>query len=177
MLIGQATQAAHIGETPIQVDGNDRASPRADCRLDGDRVDVEGVRIWLHQDGHQPRLTDGQSGSDEAVVGQDHLVPFLQAAQLQVAAQHQGQGIQTVAYSDRIADAAGVGVFAFESGDLGAQYVPAGAQHPLKGFGQGAFIAPIESSQIEERKHVIHPDNARYVQDCPPPELGQVHRE
>jgi hypothetical protein len=75
---GDVSQAPHVGELAVEMDGDDKARPVVD-RI-GRRGRIEVVISLRDVDGnrHAARLGDRFEGRDERVRGDDHAVAGLQ---------------------------------------------------------------------------------------------------
>ena len=71
---GDAPDRLHVGALAEQVDRQDGSGARRDLVLDLERIDVEGRRIDIDEDGPGAGAANGAGGGEESEGGQDDLV-------------------------------------------------------------------------------------------------------
>ena len=74
MFGGEAAQRRHVAGVAAVVHGDDGPGARGDGRGDPGGVEVQGVRLDVHQDGAGADVLDHRDGRHEGERGGDHLV-------------------------------------------------------------------------------------------------------
>ena len=99
------------------MDRHDGLGPLRNGGGDEGRVDVEGARIDIDEDGLGPHQADGLGGGEEGEGGGDHLVAGAHAQRAQADDERVGARVE----ADGVPDAQVVGHLFLEGLDLGSE--------------------------------------------------------
>ncbi len=111
------------------------------------RVEVQGARVHVHEDGPRARLHHGEPGEGGGDRGGDHLVAGSHAER----AQGEREGVGAVPDRDRVPRAERRGQLALEGLPLGAQDEPAGVEDPRHRLVQLAPVGGHVGPEVDER--------------------------
>ena len=88
----------HVGHLTVEMDRHDRPSFLGDRSLDLRRVNIEGIRLDIHQYRLRAGSADGSSSREERERGSNYLIAAADAKRNQAAK----QSIGTAGYANRL---------------------------------------------------------------------------
>ena len=117
----------HGGRLPVQMDCDDRASPRSDRSFETAGIEVVGSGIGVDRHRDCAHLANGEPGRDEGIGRHDHLVTGCDL----LRAKRETEGVEAAAYANAVsgADIACEGLL--ERLQLGPHEVPPASHHAL----------------------------------------------
>jgi hypothetical protein len=149
--VGEPSQLVHLTGLPVEMHGQDRGCPRADCARHSARVEQSGtgVHICIHRLG--AGVDHRQCGGDERVRRHDHLVAGANPS----CSEHDRQCGGARGDADAVVDPTVSSELALEQLDLAAEDEVTRTKHAPKRGVQVAGKQPVLSIKRAER-HLRH---------------------
>ncbi len=139
---GDLAERSELAGIAEDIDGDNGLRARSDCRLDGRRVQVQGVRIDVHEDRPRTFVEDAVRRSDKRERRRDRLVPGAETR----SPDAEVESSRAARHRDNARRADALRECLLEAIDHGAEREPPGAQHL-----EDELLLPLSEQGLGER--------------------------
>ncbi|MCY1305099.1 hypothetical protein D9M70_548820 [compost metagenome] len=146
-------QLGHIGQTTVQMNGQQCTCATSNGRFDIGWTEVEAVRVGLDKYRNQTILGNSKNTGDVGIGGDYHLIPLTQHAKFLPGTQGEDQCIQTIGHANAMLHSTVLSEIRLEAAQRVTSDIPSRVDNTGTGRQQLVAILAVDRLQVQKFNH------------------------